>query len=63
MHLLTKIQFLYAIPPTQATKKDCPREEEKDKKHKQKQEGIKREITCKDAATQLSPDIKTSSSS
>ncbi|KAF7145041.1 hypothetical protein RHSIM_Rhsim04G0046300 [Rhododendron simsii] len=48
---------------SKATKKDCPREEEKDKKHKQKQEGIKREITCKDAATQLSPDIKTSSSS
>ncbi|KAL6975648.1 hypothetical protein U1Q18_024443 [Sarracenia purpurea var. burkii] len=48
---------------SKAIKKDCPREDEKDEKHKQKQARNKSEIKCKDAMSLLSPDLVTSNNS
>ncbi|KAA8524777.1 hypothetical protein F0562_011200 [Nyssa sinensis] len=57
--------YHYPKEHPKVNKKDCAREEKKDKKHKQKQKqpGIEREIKCKDATSQLSLEVVTSNNS
>ncbi|PSS14345.1 Protein IQ-DOMAIN like [Actinidia chinensis var. chinensis] len=45
---------------SQVSKKDCPGGDETDKKNTQKQAGTEREIKCKHATSQLSPEVSTS---